>query len=41
MTSAIRLFVRTTLEDRTLQNELEGYKDHATCVRFRLIPGIW
>jgi protein-S-isoprenylcysteine O-methyltransferase Ste14 len=37
----VNLFVRTALEDRTLQNELEGYKDYAACVRFRLLPGIW
>jgi protein-S-isoprenylcysteine O-methyltransferase Ste14 len=35
------LFVRTFLEDRTLQNELDGYKDYAARVRYRLIPGIW
>ena len=35
------LFVRTALEDRTLQNELEGYKDYAARVRYRLLPGIW
>jgi protein-S-isoprenylcysteine O-methyltransferase Ste14 len=37
----VNLFVRTTLEDRTLQNELEGYKDYAAHVRYRLLPGIW
>ena len=37
----INLLVRTTLEDRTLQNELEGYKEYTSRVRFRLIPGIW
>ncbi len=37
----VNLFVRTALEDRTLQNELEGYKDYASRVRFRLLPGIW
>ncbi|NIS83457.1 MAG: isoprenylcysteine carboxylmethyltransferase family protein [Anaerolineales bacterium] len=33
--------VRTKLEDRTLQDELEGYKDYARRVRYRLLPGIW
>ena len=33
--------VRTTLEDRTLQKELPGYRDHADRVRYRLIPGIY
>jgi len=37
----INLFVRTALEDRTLQNELDGYKDYSGSVRYRLIPGIW
>jgi protein-S-isoprenylcysteine O-methyltransferase Ste14 len=37
----INIFVRTVLEDRTLQNELEGYKDYAGHVQFRLIPGVW
>lgn len=33
--------VRTSLEDKTLQNELEGYRDYASRVRYRLIPGLW
>ena len=33
--------VRTVLEDTTLQNELEGYKEYAARVRYRLLPGIW
>ena len=37
----VNLFVRTVLEDRTLQNELEGYKEYAGRVRYRLIPGVW
>jgi protein-S-isoprenylcysteine O-methyltransferase Ste14 len=35
------LIVRTILEDRTLQNELPGYKQYAERVRYRLIPGVW
>jgi protein-S-isoprenylcysteine O-methyltransferase Ste14 len=35
------LIVRTALEDRMLQNELDGYKEYARCVRYRLIPGVW
>lgn len=36
------LFVlRTSLEDKTLQRELSGYREYAQRVRFRLIPGIW
>ena len=32
---------RTVLEDRTLQDELPGYRDYARRVRFRLIPGVF
>ncbi len=39
--AAVVLVVRTALEDRTLQEELEGYKEYARRVRSRLIPGIW
>jgi len=38
---ALTLVVRTLWEDRTLQEELEGYKDYAARVRHRLIPGVW
>jgi protein-S-isoprenylcysteine O-methyltransferase Ste14 len=33
--------LRTALEDRTLQEELPGYRDYARIVRSRLVPGIW
>ena len=33
--------VRTALEDRTLQEELPGYRDYARRVRYRLFPGIY
>ncbi len=33
--------LRTTLEDRTLQEELPGYREYAQRVRFRLFPGIY
>ncbi len=32
---------RTSLEDRTLQNELNGYSEYAQKVRYRLLPHIW
>jgi protein-S-isoprenylcysteine O-methyltransferase Ste14 len=32
---------RTALEDRTLQEELLGYRDYAKRVRYRLFPGIY
>jgi protein-S-isoprenylcysteine O-methyltransferase Ste14 len=35
------LVVRTVLEDRTLQNELPGYREYTQRVRYRLIPGVW
>lgn len=35
------LLLRTSLEDRTLQEELPGYREYAGEVRYRLIPGIW
>jgi len=35
------LVVRTALEDRTLLEELEGYKGYAKRVRFRLVPHVW
>ncbi|MEA4910083.1 MAG: isoprenylcysteine carboxylmethyltransferase family protein [Anaerolineaceae bacterium] len=34
-------FLRTGLEDRTLQAELPGYPEYAAGVRYRLIPGVW
>ena len=37
----IVIVLRTTLEDRTLQAELPGYRDYAQRVRYRLIPGIY
>jgi protein-S-isoprenylcysteine O-methyltransferase Ste14 len=38
----IGLYVlRTALEDHFLQENLEGYKDYAGRVRYRLLPGIW
>ena len=35
------IFVRTRLEDATLQAELPGYAEYAARVRWRLIPGLW
>jgi protein-S-isoprenylcysteine O-methyltransferase Ste14 len=37
----VNLFVRTVLEDHTLQEELEGYSEYTCRVRHRLIPGVW
>jgi protein-S-isoprenylcysteine O-methyltransferase Ste14 len=33
--------IRTALEDRTLKEELPGYRDYARRVHYRLIPGIY
>lgn len=35
------MILRTGLEDRTLQNEIEGYEAYSGHIRFRLIPEIW
>jgi protein-S-isoprenylcysteine O-methyltransferase Ste14 len=32
---------RTMLEDRTLMEELPGYREYAGCVPYRLFPGLW
>jgi protein-S-isoprenylcysteine O-methyltransferase Ste14 len=33
--------IRTVFEDRTLQEELDGYKLYTKRVRYRLLPNIW
>ena len=35
------LAVRIVMEERTLRAELEGYRDYAERVRYRMIPGLW
>lgn len=35
------MMIRTALEDKTLQEELEGYSEYARQIRYRLFPGIW
>lgn len=39
--ATIVLVVRTAIEDRTLHAELEGHKEYASRVRYRLVPGVW
>jgi protein-S-isoprenylcysteine O-methyltransferase Ste14 len=39
--AAIGYVVRTALEDRTLQEELDGYKEYTQQTRYRLLPGVW
>lgn len=36
-----QLIIRTEMEDRTLQEELEDYHDYAARVHYRLLPGVW
>jgi protein-S-isoprenylcysteine O-methyltransferase Ste14 len=33
--------IRTYLEDRMLQEELDGYMEYAKRVSYRLIPFVW
>jgi protein-S-isoprenylcysteine O-methyltransferase Ste14 len=37
----VSVIVRTSLEDRFLQAELDGYREYAQRVRYRLLPGVW
>ena len=37
----IILCIRTYLEDRTLSEELEGYREYRLKVKYRLLPFIW
>lgn len=37
----VTVIIRAHLEDKTLQRELQGYKDYAKKVKYRLFPGVW
>jgi protein-S-isoprenylcysteine O-methyltransferase Ste14 len=37
----VALALRTSLEDRMLREELDGYETYAEKVRYRLVPGLW
>jgi len=39
--SALLSVVRTALEDKTLLDELDGYREYAERTRYRLLPGVW
>jgi protein-S-isoprenylcysteine O-methyltransferase Ste14 len=39
--SIILIIIRTSLEDKTLINELDGYRDYSLKTRYRLLPFIW
>ena len=37
----ILLIIRTSLEDRTLSNELKGYLEYSGKTRYKIIPYVW
>jgi len=37
----ILYIIRTSLEDRTLHEELDGYSEYARQVKHKLLPGLW
>jgi protein-S-isoprenylcysteine O-methyltransferase Ste14 len=39
--NAVLLVLRTSLEDRMLTTELPGYREYATRVPERIVPGLW
>lgn len=39
--TVVLLVIRTSLEDKTLQDELAGYRNYAARTRYRLLPGVW
>ncbi len=39
--SVLLLLIRTFLEDRTLINELNGYREYTLKTRYKIIPYIW
>lgn len=41
LAAMLGMVIRTALEDRTLKDELDGYDEYASRVRYRLVPGVW
>lgn len=39
--TAVILIIRTSLEDKTLKRELNGYIEYANKVKYKLVPFIW
>jgi protein-S-isoprenylcysteine O-methyltransferase Ste14 len=39
--TCVVVFLRTYLEDNTLRDELPGYLEYSTDIRYRLVPGLW
>jgi len=35
------IIIRTYLEDNALKEKLEGYREYARGVTYKLIPGVW
>ncbi len=38
---AVLIILRTSLEDRTLREELQGYFEYSRRIKYRLVPGLW
>jgi len=38
---SLLLVLRTALEEKTLHEELDGYRAYTAKVRYRLLPGVW
>jgi protein-S-isoprenylcysteine O-methyltransferase Ste14 len=41
LTYAALIVRRVAFEDGFLQRNLEGYREYASIVRYRLVPGAW
>jgi len=39
--TTILFIIRTSLEDKTLRNELAGYLEYSHKVKYKLLPFIW
>lgn len=39
--AGVLMIIRTSIEDRMLQEKLAGYKEYAWEVKYRLLPGVW
>lgn len=39
--AVVLLFVRTSLEDKTLLSELDGYREYSEKTRDRIVPNVW
>ncbi len=39
--AVIVLIIRTSLEDKLLRSELNGYVEYTKRVRYKLVPGLW